>query len=93
MTQASTDILRRSLDQVDRERKRTTLLLFALLALTAAFWIGMIVASDDHHAMPFGLAAVIGSVYVAGMMSAKASHENTRVILKAIELLSKEEQE
>jgi peptidoglycan/LPS O-acetylase OafA/YrhL len=92
MTNTSTDLLRRSLDQVDRERKRARLLLFGLLAMTFAFWIAMMLAKDDHTGLPFGLAAVMGSVYVAGMIAAKASHDNTRAILKAIELISKERQ-
>ena len=90
MTQTSSDTLRRTLDQVDRERKRSTVMLFALLAMTFAFWIAMIFAKDDHRGLPFGLAAVMGSVFVAGMIASKVSHDNTRVILKAIELLSTE---
>ncbi len=90
MTQTSSDTLRRSLDQVDRERKRATLLLAGLLAMTFAFWLAMMLAKDDHTGLPFGLAAVIGSVFVAGMMATKASQNNTRTILKAIELLSTE---
>ena len=93
MTQVSTDVLRRSLDQVDRERKRANLLLYALLAMTFAFWLAMMFAKDDHTGLPFGLAAVMGSVFVAGMMAAKASHTNTRAILKAIELLSTDKQD
>ena len=92
MTHETTDVLRRSLDQVDRERKRAKLLLFGLLAMSVAFWIAMILAKDDHAGLPFGLAAVMGSVYVAAMMAAKASHDSTRTILKAIELLSKDKQ-
>jgi len=88
MTKTETDVLRRSLDRVDRERKRAKRLVFALLAMTVAFWIAMILAKDDHAGLPFGLAAIMGSVYVAAMMAAKASHENTLAILKAIELLS-----
>ena len=90
MTQTSSDALRRSLDQVDRERKRATLLLFGLLTMTFVFWLAMMLSKDDHTGLPFGLAAVIGSVFVAGMMAARASHDNTRTILKAIELLSTE---
>ncbi len=91
MTRASTDVLRRSLDQVDRERKRTNVLLYSLLGMTVAFWLAMIFAKDDHTGLLFGLAAVIGGAFVAGMIAAKASHDNTRAILKAIEFLSKEE--
>ena len=92
MTHVSTDVLRRSLDQVDRERKRAKLLLYGLLAMTLAFWIAMMFAKDDHTGLPFGLAAVMGSVFVAGMIAAKASHDNARAILKAIELLSMDNQ-
>ena len=90
MTPLPADVLKKALDQVDRERKVTKLLLFALLAMTAAFWIGMILAKDEAKGLPLGLAAVMGSVYVAGMMASKASHDNTRMILKAIESLSME---
>ena len=92
MTHSSADVLRRSLDQVDRERKRAKLLLFGLLAMTFAFWIAMMFAKDDHTGLPFGLAAVMGSVFVAGMIAAKTSHDNTRAILKAIELLATDKQ-
>ena len=88
MTQASSEILRRSLDQVDRERKRSNIMMVALLAMTAAFWVAMIFAKDEQKGLPYGLAAVMGSVFVAGMGAAKASHDNTRAILKAIELVA-----
>ena len=91
MTQQSTDILRKSLDKVDLERRRTTRLLVGLLLMTLAFWIAMMFSKDDHKGIPFGLAAVMGSVFVAGMMASKVSQDNTRAILKAIELLSSEE--
>ena len=90
MTQLSTEVLRNSLNQVDRERKRAKWLLFGLLLMTFLFWFAMMFSKDDHTGLPFGLAAVMGSVFVAGMMATKASHDNTRVILKAIELLSGE---
>ncbi len=89
MTQQAENVLRTSLNQVDRERKRITAMLYALLAMTVIFWVAMMFAKDDHAGMPYGLAAVMGSVYVAGMIAAKASNDNTRAILKAIELLSR----
>ncbi len=92
MTNLPTDALRNSLNQVDRERRRATLLLYSLLALTVTFWIAMMFAKDDRKGLPFGLAAVMGSVYVAGMMASKASSDNTRTILKALELLSSDTQ-
>jgi Na+/H+ antiporter NhaD/arsenite permease-like protein len=88
MTQKSTELLRKSLNQIDKERKRAKGLLYGLLLMTFAFWLAMCFAKDDHTGLPFGLAAVIGSVFVAGMIASKASHDNTRAILKAIELLS-----
>ena len=88
MTQATENPLRNALNQVDRERTRATLLLYVLLAMTFGFWLAMIFAKNDHTALPFGLAAVIGSVFVAGMMATRASHQNTRAILKAIDLLA-----
>ncbi len=92
MTHVSTDnVLRRSLDQVDRDRKRAKLLVFGLLAMTFAFWLAMMFAKNDHTGLPYGLAAVMGSVFVAGMIAAKTSNDNTRTILKAIELLANEQ--
>jgi len=90
MTQASSDALRAAMDRVDRERIRSKVMLFCLLAWTGGMWIAMMFAKDDHTALPFGLAAVIAAVFVAGMGAAKASHDNTRIILRAIETLSHE---
>jgi len=90
MTQASSDALRAAMDRIDRERTRSKIMLFCLFALTIGMWIAMMFARDDHAGLPFGLAAVIGAVFVAGMGAAKASHDNTRTILRAIETLSQE---
>ena len=90
MTQFSSDALRAALDRVDRERTRSKVMLFCLLGLTFGMWIAMMFAKDDHTGLPFGLAAVIGAVFVAGMGAAKASHDNTRILLRAIETLSQE---
>lgn len=87
MTQTTESALRKALNQVDRERRRATAMLYALLLMTFSFWGAMIFAKNDHSGLPYGLAAVIGSVFVAGMMASRASHNNTRAILKAIELL------
>jgi len=92
MTQASSDVLRRSLDQVDRERKRAKLMIFALFAMMFACWIAMMAAKNDHTGLPFGLAAVMCSVFLAGIGASKASHDNTRAILKAIELVANDKQ-
>jgi hypothetical protein len=69
MKQQAENALRTALNQVDRERRRATIMLFALLALTLFFWIAMIFPKDDHAGLPLGLAA---------MMVSKASHDNTR---------------
>ena len=90
MTQLSSEALRAAMDRVDRERTRSKTLLFSLLAMTFGMWIAMMFAKDDHTGLPFGLAAVIGAVFVAGMMAAKASYDNTRTILRAIETLAQE---
>jgi heme A synthase len=78
------------MDRVDRERTRSKIMLFLLFALMIGMWIGMMAAKDDHRALPFGLAAVMGAVFVAGMGAAKASHDNTRMILRAIESLAQD---
>ena len=90
MTQQAKNILRESLNQIDRERNRSRAMLYLLLAMTGVFWAAMMFAKDDHVGMPYGLAAVISSVFVAGMIAAKTSNDNTRAILKAIELISRQ---
>ena len=90
MTAVSNNALQRALDQIDRERRRANVMLYALFAMTVVFWVAMIFSVNDHKGLPFGLAAIIGSVYAAGLGAAKASHDNTRTILKAIELLASE---
>jgi len=90
MTQQADNTLRAALNKVDRERRRATVMLYLLLGLTSFFWVAMIMSKDDHHGLPLGLGAVMGTVYVAAMMAAKASHENTRTILKAVEMLSEQ---
>ena len=90
MKTVTSDALRVSLDRVDRERKVSKTLAYCMLAFTLGMWVAMMFAKNDHVGLPYGLAAVIGAVYYAGMMAAKASHDNTRIILRAIETLSKE---
>ena len=90
MSQAPIAALRNARGQVDRERRRANLALAIILVMMVAFWIGMIVAQDDHVGLSFGLAAVIGSVFVAGIAATRASQESTRVILKAMEVLSED---
>ena len=93
MTQQAESALHRSLNQVDRERKRIKALLYGLLLMTFAFWLAMMFAKDDHTGLPYGLAAVISAVFVAGMIASKVSNDNTRAILKAIELTARTSQQ
>lgn len=90
MTQVSADALRAAMDRVDRERTRSKVMLFCIFALMIGMWIAMMYAKDDHAAFPFGLAAVMGAVFVAGLGAQKVSHDNTRTILRAIETLAQE---
>jgi predicted membrane protein len=90
MTEQSAVPLRNLLNKVDRERKRATGAIFALVLTSFFFWMAMCFAKDDHRGLPFGLAAVMLSAYVAGMISVRASHENTRTILKAIDSVATE---
>jgi hypothetical protein len=90
MTQQTESALRTALNRVDSDRKRTTVTMYAMLLMTFTFWGAMMFAKDDHQGLPFGLAAVMGSVFVAGMIASRASHDSTRAILKAIELLAEE---
>jgi hypothetical protein len=90
MTEQSTIPLRNLLNKVDQERRRATLAIFALVLTSFVLWMAMCFAKDDHNGLPFGLAAVMVSAYVAGMMSARASHDNTRTILKALDLIAAE---
>jgi drug/metabolite transporter (DMT)-like permease len=92
MTQVTSDALRATLDRVDRERTRSKLMIWVLFAMTGVMWIAMMAAKDDHAGLPFGLAAVISAVFVAGMGVTKASYDNTRSILRAIETLSQEKE-
>jgi hypothetical protein len=90
MTAVSTNGLKRALDQVDRERRRANFMMCAVFAMTIVFWVSMMFSANDHKGLPFGLAAIIGSVYAAGLGAMKASHDNTRTILRAIESLASE---
>lgn len=88
MNTISSDMLRTALDRVDRERNRSKIMLYCLLAIYFGMWFAMMFAKDDHTGLPYGLAAVIAAVFVAGMIAKKASLDNTRTILRAIETLS-----
>jgi hypothetical protein len=64
-----------------------------LLLMMFAQWVAMILAPNDHKAIPWGLSAVMTCVFVAAFMALRISTANTRAILKAIELLAERDQE
>jgi hypothetical protein len=92
MTQEAGNPLRESLNRIDREQKRIAWLTFGLLLMMCVQWGAMILAPDDHKGIPWGLSAVITSVFVAWIMTVRVLNANTRAILKAIELLSGQNQ-
>jgi hypothetical protein len=93
MTQQNGNALRESLNKIDREQKKVTWITFGLLLMMAAQWGAMIFAPNDHKAIPWGLSAVMTSVFVAWILTAKIFNANTRAILKAIELLAEKNHE
>lgn len=52
----------------------------------------MIFAPNDHKAIPYGLSAVMTSVWVTAFFGLRVASSYTQAILKAIELLSRENQ-
>ncbi len=94
MTPETGNVLQKSLNQIDRERRRAayrTVLLFVMMfALMLAMWFGMIFSKNAQTALSFGLAAVIESVFIAGLvvvqLIGKSLNRNTQAILKALEL-------
>jgi hypothetical protein len=93
MTEKNGEALRESLNKIDRELKKTNWLTFGLLVMMCAQWGAMILAPNDHKGIPYGLSAVITSVFVAWLLTVRVFNANTRAILKAIELLSRQNQE
>jgi hypothetical protein len=96
VTPETGNVLQQSLNQIDRDRRRAvyrTVLLFVMMfALMLAAWFGMIFSRNPQTALSFGLAAVIESVFIAGLMAVlmleKSLKRNTQAILKALELHS-----
>jgi len=82
------DVLRKTLDEVDRRRKRSYLLLILLIAFTLSNALAMVWATDARFAMAAGLAAVISVVFGGTVALGRISYDNTLRILKAIELLA-----
>jgi hypothetical protein len=95
VTPETGNVLQQSLNQIDRERRRAryrVVLLFVMMfALMLAMWLGMIFSRNNQTALAFGLAAVIESVFIAGLMVVllveKSLNTKTQAILKALELL------
>ena len=94
MTPDAGNVLQQSLNQIDRDRRRAayrTILLFVMMfALMLAMWFGMMFSRNNQTALGFGLAAVIESVFIAGLMVVlmveKSLKAKTQAILKALEL-------
>src|SRR5665213_1348325 len=89
MAEEIENALRNSLIRIDRDCSRIKESIYVLLLMTFVFWLAMCFAKDDHKGLPYGMAAIICSVFVAGMKSLQASNDNTRSILKAIEIASR----
>ncbi len=88
MTQATENVLREVLNRVDRQRRVATAMLYAMFAMMFAFWAAMCFAKNDHDGLAWGLSAVIAGGFLVRMMDSRESADNTRAILKAIELLA-----
>jgi low temperature requirement protein LtrA len=94
MTPETGNVLQQSLNQIDRDRRRATyrtVLLFVMMfALMLSAWFGMIFSRNPQTGLAFGLAAVIESVFIAGLMAIlmieKSLNRKTQAILKALEL-------
>jgi hypothetical protein len=92
MTQQAGNALQKSLNRIDFEHKLMTWIMCGLLLMMFAQWIAMMFSPNDHKAMPWGLSAVMTSVWVGAFFILRMSSANTRAILKAVELLSRENQ-
>jgi len=92
MTPQLEQALRKSLNEVDRKRKLTMVLTKVLLliivsnAVAAALW-----AADARMTLAYGLIAVLCLVALGTVKVGQISFDNTRRILKAIELISADE--
>jgi len=95
MSQETENVLRKSLDDVDRLRKRQTVAFVILLCLVMAMlvWLGHISenpAIDVRKVIVFAVCVLfLAMVYVA-MAFAMVQSRMTLKVLKAIELLSKQ---
>ena len=81
--------LRKSLDEVDRKRKLTAFLTGVLLLIIVSDAIATVVwTADARTTLACGLLAVMCLVALGTVKVGQISYDNTRRILKAIELLS-----
>jgi hypothetical protein len=92
MTPETGDVLRKSLNHFDRERRRAVWLLAMLFVIMVGSWVGMMITGNyQTRSLAFGLAAVVEAIFIGGLMVVQVSNANTRTILKAIEMLSEKE--
>jgi Kef-type K+ transport system membrane component KefB len=98
MTLQQEQALRNSLDEVDRKRRRSKIRKIAALTLVISDAVAIILwaiatrsstsAADIRTTLALGLAGVILTVAVAAVKIEQVCYDNTRKILRAIELIS-----
>ena len=90
MTVQQEQALRNSLDEMDRKRRRSTVRQIAALILVVSDAVAMALwrPSDMRLSLALGLAGVILVVALGIVKLERVCYDNTRRILRAIELLS-----
>jgi len=89
MTPQLEQTLRKSLDEVDRKRKLTMVLTKVLLLIIVSDAVATVLwTADARTTLACGLIAVMCLVALGTVKVGQISYDNTRRILKAIELIS-----
>ena len=92
MTPQLEQTLRKSLDEVDRKRKLTMVLTKVLLLIIVSDAVATVLwTADARTTLACGLIAVMCLVALGTVKVGQISFDNTRRILKAIELISADE--
>ena len=92
MTPQLEQALRKSLDEVDRKRKLTVAKTVVLMLIIVSDAVATVVwTADTRMTLAYGLIAVLCLVALGTVKLGQISYDNTRRILKAIELLSASE--
>ena len=87
MTEQVENVLRKSLDEVDRKHKLIRVLMFAYMGVGGLFAYKMAMVQDLRMQMMFGFLAVMLWISALAFVVLSYSRRNTRAILKAIETL------